>query len=95
MLEQQWIVKFLFKKGNKPPNIIQRFENVYGNKGVKKMQVYFWIAEVYRGYKDLSDEEEPGKSPDTGLGDVLAHRLEADWHKRRKIAGSLGFPRRQ
>jgi hypothetical protein len=30
MLEQRDIMKFRSKEGNKSPNIIQRFENVYG-----------------------------------------------------------------
>jgi hypothetical protein len=57
MPEQRTIVKFLFKEGKEPPKIIQRFENVSGDRAMKKTQVYFWIAEICRGREDLSDEE--------------------------------------
>jgi hypothetical protein len=80
---------FSFQKGNKPPNIVQSLENVYEDRAMKRMQVYFWIAEVRRGREDFSDEDQPGGPPDIGLDEVLVHRSEAESHMTaRKIADS-------
>jgi hypothetical protein len=61
---------------------------------MRKTQLYFWTAEARRDREDLSDDERTGRSPDVGLEEVLAHKLEADPHTTPcKIADSLGtFP---
>jgi hypothetical protein len=58
---------------------------------MRKTQLYFWTAEACRDREDLSDDERTGRSPDVGLDEVLAHKLEADPHTTTcKIADSLG-----
>jgi hypothetical protein len=90
--EQRYIVMFLFKDVNKPLNITQRSENVYGGKALKKTQVYIGIAEVRRGCEDFSDGKRPGRPPGIGLDEVLVHRYEADpYTTAGKIAHSLGM----
>jgi hypothetical protein len=78
VLEQRCIIKFLFKEGNKHPNIIQPRANVYVDRTMKETQVYFWIAEVRRGREDLSEDERPERSLDIDLDEMRADRLEAD-----------------
>jgi hypothetical protein len=67
ILKQRHIVKFLFKEDNKPLNVSRRFENIYGDRAMKKTEVYFWIAEARRGREDLFDEERPRRPFDIGL----------------------------
>jgi hypothetical protein len=47
---------------------------------MKKTQVFFWVEEVRRGREDLSNEEMLGTSPNAGLDEILAYRLERDPH---------------
>jgi hypothetical protein len=57
MLNQRPIAKFLFKEGNKPVTILSPLPPVHSDGGMKQTQVYFWIAEVWRGHDGLADEE--------------------------------------
>jgi hypothetical protein len=78
------------RNGNKPPNIIKRFDDVYGDSATKQTQMDFWVTEILRGREDLTDNEQLGRQPDISLDEVLSYKFEAGPHtKARKIADSL------
>jgi hypothetical protein len=59
---------------------------------MKKSQVFFWVGEIRRKQKDLSDEERPERSPTAGLDEILVYRPERDPHTTaRSLAASLGI----
>jgi hypothetical protein len=53
MLEQRYIVNFLFKEPNKHLDTFSGLYNVHGGGPMKQPYVYFSIAKVRRGRKDL------------------------------------------
>jgi hypothetical protein len=64
--------------------------HLYHEVATKKTQILFWVEEVRRGQEDLSDEERPGRTPTTGLDEILTYRIERDpYTTARRLAACL------
>jgi hypothetical protein len=82
----------VLKEGGRPKEIPERLLRLYCEAAVNKGQVVFWVREVRRRRKGLSDEERSGGPPTAGLDAVIAYRLERDQHTTvRRLVASLGI----
>lgn len=60
-MEQRYFIKCLYFSGDTPSDIIEKLADWFGDDAYKKTQVYFWIGEIKRGRKDLSDAPRSGR----------------------------------
>jgi hypothetical protein len=89
-IEQRYVIKFFLDEGMKPLNILLRAHDHYGPCAFSRSTLYFWIGEISRGRKDLSDIPRPGNAADESVATVIARPHEQDPHlSARKLAQSI------
>lgn len=62
--QQRSVVRFLTLKEEKPQQIHEQLQNIYGTEALSRTQVYFWAAETRRGRISVRDEERSGRPAD-------------------------------
>jgi hypothetical protein len=79
-VEQRYVIKFFSDEGMPTVQIVARFRQHYGEGGLSRTQMCFWIKEVKRARTDLDTTASPGRQPDEGFAAVIAGKLDADPH---------------
>jgi hypothetical protein len=93
MLEQRHAIKSLVKEQNDANEIHRRLKTGYGDKAMKREEVCRWALEIQRKRKDVSDSPRPGRQPEIGIDEILAHKLKRDPHATKpKQAYSVCIP---
>jgi hypothetical protein len=77
MLEKEYVIYFLLKDMIAPKGIPARVSKVYGERTIKKTQVFDWLRKTHRGQENLSDKQ---RRTEIGLDMILAHRSEMTPH---------------
>jgi hypothetical protein len=92
MIEQRFVIKFLFEEGDTGIEIHRRLTEQYTDRAMSRSEVFRWVRDIKGGRTDLEMISSPGRTPDEGLADVIRKRIDEDPHlSAREIAQSLSL----
>ena len=90
-MDQRYAIAFMLRLKMKPKNIISKLNEAYQEDALSDTQVYYWIAEIHFGRKDLSNQKSTGRPCDEKIDDFILKQLENDLHATaRMIARKSG-----
>jgi histone-lysine N-methyltransferase SETMAR len=76
--EQRVIIKYWWKQGKKPQEIVDLLTENYGTDAYCLRSVYFWIQQLRLGREDLHNIPSPGREPDELIPQAILDVINED-----------------
>lgn len=95
LLEQRYVLSYLFKRQKTPTQCLAKLEKVYGRDTMSRTQVFQWFSQFKRGRKSVSSVRQTGRpaevSNDVTVNTISALLAEDCSLNQRQIAALMGI----